>query len=584
MQPVVGSTPQGLPLLRWFRRPDAPVPRLPVRTPSGRSRERARRDTFGTMPHRPRPARDWRRRPELLVGGVSLLAVLVVVWGAWYLWTTMMHHRATADETLRDHAAYIADSYGGSVQSRTFIDLRTLLRGAQRALVAKGQLTGDSIATLTAAEAFSPYVLELAPHRYFVFDSVEAVATSVGDTADAILATSLRERLGRPRPREATYFGTVIARGADTSIAFVERERGGKRWVGLEIPLPIYREKVLRMPLVPTLNAFKRLRDSMHMAPTDSLSQPIAVRVTGDHGEVLLESGNVAAGQWRSQRPILGPLMAEITYAILPSAVPVLMPGGYPPLPGARVAIAVALALLLVSAAAVTAWRTVALSRLREEFTSNMSHELRTPLANIQLFAETLLLERASGEAAQRSALDTIVRETRHLGQMVENVLALSRVGRPAHRLSPRPEDVDRLLREVMALFEPLARAHRIVLVATITPGPEVPLDADAVRRIVINLLDNAIRHGGSGGTVALHSRHNATSLELVVEDQGPGIAAEDRERIWEPFERGEGSGSGIGLAVVRQLVLLHRGTVEIEEVAPHGARFRVTLPLTTGG
>jgi signal transduction histidine kinase len=510
--------------------------------------------------------------------------VLVVAWGAWFLWATMMHHRATADETLRDHAAYLAGEYAGSVQSRTFIDLRTLLRGAQRALVARGQLTSDSIATLTGAEAFSPYVLELSPHRYFVFDSIEAVATSAGDTADAILATSLRGRLGKPRAKDATYFGTVIARGADTSIAFVERERGGTRWVGLEIPLTRFRDKVLRLPITPTLNAFMRLRDSMHMAPTDSTSQPIAVRVLGDHGEVLLESGDVDAGEWRSERPVLGPLMSRITYAILPTAVPVLMPGGYPPLPGARVAMAVALALLLVSAAAVTAWRTVALSRLREEFTSNMSHELRTPLANIQLFAETLLLERASGEAAQRSALDTIVRETRHLGQMVENVLALSRVGRPAHRLSPRPEDVDRLVREVAALFEPLARQHRIVLATEITPGPVVTLDADAVRRIVINLIDNAIRHGGAGGVVLLQSRHDATTLELVVEDQGPGIPPADRERLWEPFERGEGSGSGIGLAVVRQLVLLHHGTVQIEEVAPHGARFRVSLPLTTGG
>ncbi len=536
------------------------------------------------MPHRPHPFRDWRRRPEFLVGGASLLAVLMVAWGAWFLWTTMMRHRATADETLRDHAAYLADSYAGSVQSRTFLDLRTLLRGAQRALVAKGQLTADSIAVLTGAEAFTPYILELAPHRYFVFDSIAAVTTSVGDTADAILTSSLTTRLSEPRPADATYFGTVIARGADTSIAFVERERGGTRWVGLEISLPRFRERVLRMPILPTLNAFMRLRDSMHMAPTDSSSQPIALRVLGDHGEVLLESGQVSAGEWRSERPVLGPLMARITYAILPTAVPVLMPGGYPPLPGARVAIAVALALLLVSAAAVTAWRAVALSRLREEFTSSMSHELRTPLANIQLFAETLLLERANGEAAQRRALDTIVRETRHLGQMVENVLALSRVGRPAHRLSPRPDDVDRLVREVAALFHPLARAHRIALETDITPGPIATFDGDAVRRIVINLLDNAIRHGGSGGIVRVQSRHDPTQLELVVEDEGPGIPMADRERIWEPFERGEGSGSGIGLAVVRQLVLLHRGSVQVEEVAPHGVRFRVTLPLTTGG
>jgi signal transduction histidine kinase len=527
--------------------------------------------------------RQWHRRPEFLIGAALVLAVLLVGWGAWTLWTTMMRHRATADETLRDHAAYLADSYAGSVQSRTFLDVRTLLRGAQRALAANGTLTADSLAILTGAEAFSRYVLELAPRRYFVFDSVQAIATSAGDSVDALLTTALQTRLARPRPAEATYVGTVIVRGADTTIAFVERERGGTRWVGLEVPLARFREQILQMPLGPTLMAFNRLRDSLKMPQSDSTKVPIAVRLVGDHGEVLLESGNVELGQWRSERLVLGPLMARVTYAILPPAVPVLMPGGYPPTPGAPVAAAVALALLLLGGTAVIAWRAIALGRLREEFTSSISHELRTPLANIQLFAETLLLERAGSEAARHRALDTIVRETRHLSQMVENVLALSRVGRPAHRLSPRPDDIERLVREASALFEPLARQHHITLDVTVAPGPPATLDGDAVRRILLNLIDNAIRHGGDGGVVTVMSRHDHDRLELTVTDEGPGIAPADRTRIWQAFERGEGSGSGIGLAVVKQLVLLHGGVVTIDEAIPHGARFHVVLPLHTG-
>jgi signal transduction histidine kinase len=512
-----------------------------------------------------------------------LLSLVLVGWGAWFLWGSMMRHRATADETLRDHAAYLADSYAGSVQSRTYIDVRTLLRGAQRALAANGRLGADSLATLTAAESFSPSVLELAPQDYFVFDSVRAMATSAGDSVDAALTRALQARLAKPRSPDATYFGTVVTRGSDTTVAFVERERAGARWVGLELPLAQFRERILLPPLAPTLGAFKRLRDSLNLEDATGNDTPIAVRLLGDHGEVLLEVGNVANGAWQSERMVLGPLMASITYAILPTAVPVLMPGGYPPLPGVRVVLVVSLALLLLTAGALTAWRALALSRLREEFTSNMSHELRTPLANIQLFAETLLLERAGGESTRRNALDTIVRETRHLVQMVENVLALSRVGRPAHRLSPRPEQVERLVREVTALFEPLARQHGITIALDVTTGPMAMLDSDAVRRILINLLDNAIRHGGDLGVVRVTVRHSTRQLELDVEDEGPGIAPNDRQRVWLAFERGEGSGSGIGLAVVKQLVDLHGGRVMLEDVVPHGARFRVVLPLPVG-
>ncbi len=526
------------------------------------------------------PAFHTLRRPEFLVGAAFGLAMLLVAWGAWALRSSMLRHRETADETLRDHAAYLAASYAGSVQSRTYIDIRTLLRGAQRALASAGRLSADSVIQLTGQESLTPYLIDLAPRRYFVFDSSTARATSAGDTTTVELATSLRARLAVSRPSETTYLGAVVVHGPDTTIAFVEREVGGTRWVGIEVDLKRYRRHILLPPLEPTLTAFNRLRDSLAMPPGDSLASPIALELRGIGGEVLAQVGDISAGPWRSDRPLMGPLLATVTYAILAPAVPVLMPGGYPPMPGARVTIFVALATLLLGGATIIAWRAIALSRLREEFTSNMSHELRTPLANIQLFAETLLLERAVSETERHRALDTIVRETRHLGQMVENVLALSRVGRPAHRLSPRPEQVDRLIREVTALFEPLARQHRIAIDVTVVPSPQVELDPDAVRRILINLLDNAIRHGGDDGTVTVTAAATPTLLELAVADEGPGIPRADQERIWQPFHRGDGNGSGIGLAVVKQLVLLHGGRVDIDNILPHGVRIRVHLPL----
>lgn len=211
-----------------------------------------------------------------------------------------------------------------------------------------------------------------------------------------------------------------------------------------------------------------------------------------------------------------------------------------------------------------------------------MSHELRTPLTNIQLFAETLSLDRARTADERRTAIETITRETRRLVHMVENVLALSRVGRPALALVRGPERVERLVTDAVTSFDPLFRANDIATRITVQ-GPEIALiDGDAVRRILVNLLDNAVRYGPVGQTIAVRAIHRGDRLEVVVEDEGPGVPAADRDRVWRAFERGTNGtsgGTGIGLAVVRQLVTLHGGQARIED-GERGARVTVVLPL----
>jgi signal transduction histidine kinase len=257
------------------------------------------------------------------------------------------------------------------------------------------------------------------------------------------------------------------------------------------------------------------------------------------------------------------------------------MQGGYPTNPVAPILATFALSVMVLLLAARLAWRTLALSRQRDEFTSSMSHELRTPLTNIQLFAETLLLDRARTPDEQRGALETITRETRRLVHMVENVLALSRVGRPAVVLVRRPERVDQLIRDVLASFDPLLRSHDISVELTFEGSETADVDGDAVRRILLNLLDNAVRYGPEGQTLRITAVNRQSSLELTVEDEGPGVPPHDRERVWQPFERGSttvDTGTGIGLAVVRQLVQLHGGDARITD-GRRGARFVVTLP-----
>jgi signal transduction histidine kinase len=214
---------------------------------------------------------------------------------------------------------------------------------------------------------------------------------------------------------------------------------------------------------------------------------------------------------------------------------------------------------------------------MRHEFTSSVSHELRTPLANIHLYAETLLLERATDPAARRAALETITREARRLGAMVENVLASAQMARAEERIDVRPEDLSRLVGEVVDAFTPVLHS-RNMKVEVEQVGPDVAvIDGGAVRRILVNLLDNAIRHGPDGQHLRVVVDHGSDSLLLVVEDEGPGIPMSQRERVWLPYARGENGGSGLGLAVVRYLARLHGGDAVVGDLES-GARIEVRL------
>jgi signal transduction histidine kinase len=241
------------------------------------------------------------------------------------------------------------------------------------------------------------------------------------------------------------------------------------------------------------------------------------------------------------------------------------------------VAAIIGLVLLLTAGTAWLVWRTLALARMRNEFTSSVSHELRTPLANIHLYAETLLLERATEPAARRAALETITREARRLGDMVENVLASAQMARAEERIEVRPDDLGRLVGEVVDAFTPMLESRRMRVDVQLR-GPNIAvIDGGAVRRILVNLLDNAIRHGPDQQQLRIVVDHGEESLLLAVEDEGPGIPRDQRERVWLPYERGENGGSGLGLAVVRYLARLHGGDAVVGD-RDRGARIEVRL------
>lgn len=274
---------------------------------------------------------------------------------------------------------------------------------------------------------------------------------------------------------------------------------------------------------------------------------------------------------------------ATIDVSIDPAASRLIVFGGVPrQLPIYIVLLVIAAVLTAISVLQLARER--ALMRMRSEFVASVSHELRTPLTQIRMFAETLLLDRVRSADERRHALAVIDRESRRLGQLVDNILQFSRGERGRLTLALGERDVAALVREVVDAFAPLAAARGMTIRTDVPASLTANVDDDAMRQIVLNLLDNAAKYGPDGQEIVVTLGERDDRVRLTVEDQGPGIPARDRKRVWRRYVRLERerdraiAGAGIGLAVVRDLVRLHRGMARVEE-GSRGARFVVEVP-----
>ncbi len=284
--------------------------------------------------------------------------------------------------------------------------------------------------------------------------------------------------------------------------------------------------------------------------------------------------------------PNLGRLVTRVS--LNPAFAGALVVGGLPRsrLPVLVVVFAIAAGLLTV--ALLQLRRQQELARLRTEFVSGVSHELRTPLAQIRWFAELLHMGKLRTEDERARSAGIIDQEARRLTFLVENVLNFSRGEKGANRISVSPGDLDREIGEALELFAPLARARRSTIVSALTARAVVPFDRDALRQMLLNLLDNAVKYGPPGQTIVVGSELVNDRARIWVEDEGPGIPRDDRHRVWEPYVRlnreaeASSGGSGIGLSVVRELAALHGGRVRAESAPGGGARVVIELPLAS--
>jgi signal transduction histidine kinase len=217
-----------------------------------------------------------------------------------------------------------------------------------------------------------------------------------------------------------------------------------------------------------------------------------------------------------------------------------------------------------------------ALTRQRE-FVADASHELRTPLTSVLANLE-LLEEELTGE--QRDTAASALRSSRRMRRLVADLLLLARAD--AGRQAPhQPVDLSEVVTDAAAELEPVAGDHEISVAAP--PGAHVDGARDELHRLVLNLMENALRHTDPGTAVEATVERRNGEVVLAVEDDGPGIPVELREKVFERFYRGTGDrsgSSGLGLSIVRAVAESHKGNVMLEEpLDGRGARFVVRIP-----
>jgi two-component system, NtrC family, nitrogen regulation sensor histidine kinase NtrY len=224
----------------------------------------------------------------------------------------------------------------------------------------------------------------------------------------------------------------------------------------------------------------------------------------------------------------------------------------------------------LIRTQRVAAWRDVA---------RRLAHEIKNPLTPIQLSAERLRRHFSDAAAGARALVDecttTIVGEVESLKGLVDEFSQFARM--PAPRAVPT--NLHQLLAEALALYNGIF--NDIEIRRNLAPVPAVAVDPEQIRRVIINLVDNAIEAMDQNGTIDIETQHDPGNslVRILVADNGPGIPPAEREKLFLPYYSTKRRGSGLGLAIVRRIVAEHGGSIDVSDNTPRGTRFAIELP-----
>jgi len=551
-----------------------------------------------------------------ITAGLILFTVGLTAWLAYRAFDASRAQQQLTEHTLREYAAFAAFQLKEETGWQILMQSREAMELVMRHVITHGPtppLGVERAAALIQAQGGQCRCLRAVRFYYQVTLADSAIETTASDVATPVNVRRIRDTViadalasVRRSPRRLPRPGAPRLAAGISSQPFIFAQLGGRLYVlahtvtpdTLGTPVVAYGYAVPAERFVGSV-ARSGMR-SRALLPTTltrglSIDSILAVRVSDPSGAVVFASKAGVDARFAAVDSIEKlPTRLRFEVSIHPAVAGRLILGGLSrsrlPEVLATAFVAVALLGLLLHQFR----RQEELGRLRDDFVSGVSHELRTPLAQIRLLAELLRLGKVPTEEQKERSLRIIDQEARRLSFLVDSILSFTHA-QPG-RLSPVSTDVASEIDEIISGFEPLAQTHDVRLIARLERGIVADVDRGALRQVLLNLLDNAVRYGPPRQNVTITTASAGATWTLEVADEGPGIPADERERIFAPYYRmkrdagGAVGGTGIGLAVVRRLVNELGG--QVNAVPAHGqdgkdgvgARLVVTLPIHAPG
>lgn len=511
----------------------------------------------------------------MVIIGMLLASLFLIGVLGWQSYRLQQSSKATAESVLREYAILVADEFGRRLTAdlgyRGYYQLISLFDDPQSA---------DEMLAAVSVDQPVDAIAQLAG-GYFVFDGDTLSTANMEQTAE--FAVLLRQIFANPAAAESPYHSARTSSG-DQQLIYALRKTadGAIKAFGFTVEssgiTAILQGTFDSGPLLPPSLADGQVgNDLLFIEVTDPSgvilfevnrrydSKPAANKVLGDAYQGIVEG-------------------FRIQVSVDPHSAPSLVIGG---LPKSQLPLLIAVMVLVFVLMLTAIWlfrREHAVMRLRTDFVSQVSHELRTPLTQIRLFAETLLLGRTRTEQESRRSLEIIDRESRRLSHLVDNILRFSNIS-DTTQIDRHRQPLAPIVKEVCDTMQ--ATGNGVAIQLDADPSAHGNVDADALRQVVLNLLDNAVKYGPKQQQISVEVAASGDSARISISDQGPGIPPAERERVWAAFYRLKReqdtaiSGTGIGLCVVRELIEAMDGRCWIDA---RGGGTRVNIEFRAGG